>query len=301
MSIQLSGVRAGYRAFSLQDITLDLPEAQLTALIGPNGCGKSTLFAAMAGLMPLKAGRITVGGRDMARLRPRELSRQIALLPQSPVVPPAIRVEQLVAYGRAPYQNLLGMRRPDDDAAIEHALQLAGVAELRDRRLTDLSGGQRQCAFIAMCLAQDTPVMLFDEPTSFLDIRYQFDTLELLAELAAAGRTIVVVLHDIGQAARYADHLVVMKNGQIGFDGRPGEVVTPDMLAEVYDIDAEVFSDPVAGSPQISPKVRTRRAQSRPAAPERSSDHGGASPVRSHADRPRNNPGIRQSASARSC
>lgn len=256
MTITLDRVSAGYRDFALRDITLELPQGKLTALIGPNGCGKSTLFSTMAGLLPLRRGRIEIDGQDIARARPRQIARHVALLPQSPVVPPAIRVEQLVHYGRAPYQNLLGLRRPEDHAAVASALARAGVEALRHRPLSALSGGQRQRAFIAMCLAQDTPVMLFDEPTSFLDIRYQYDTLELLAELAAAGRTVVVVLHDIGQAARYADHLVVMKDGAVQVAGAPGEVVTPAMLSRVYDIRAEVYADPVSGAPQVSPRAQ---------------------------------------------
>lgn len=256
MTITLEGVRAGYRDFALQGITATLPGGKLTALIGPNGCGKSTLFSAMAGLLPLKAGRIEIDGRDIAREKPRALARHVALLPQSPVVPPAIRVEQLVAYGRAPYQGMLGLSRPGDTQAVEAALHKAGAGDLRDRRLSDLSGGQRQRAFIAMCLAQDTPVMLFDEPTSFLDIRHQVDTLVLLATLAQEGRTVVVVLHDIGQAARYADHLVIMKAGALRHAGPPEDVVTPAMLDEIYDIPARVYPDPVSGAPQISPEHR---------------------------------------------
>lgn len=256
MSIELDTVRAGYRDFALQEISLTLPKSKLTALIGPNGCGKSTLFSAMAGLLPLQSGRIRVDGMDVARSRPREIARKLALLPQTPVVPPAIRVEQLVAYGRAPYQNLLGLRRDGDNDAIEQAMERAGVSALRHRPLSDLSGGQRQRAFIAMCLAQDAQTMLFDEPTSYLDIRYQYDTLELLADLAQAGRTIVVVLHDIGQAARFADHLVVMANGRVRMAGSPSEVITSAMLSDVYDIDAHVFADPISGTPQISPQPR---------------------------------------------
>ncbi|MEM7445033.1 MAG: ABC transporter ATP-binding protein [Pseudomonadota bacterium] len=258
MTIDLVSVRAGYRDFALQDITLSVPAGEMTALIGPNGCGKSTLFSAMAGLLPLRGGAVKIDGRDISKTRRRDIARRVALLPQTPGVPPAIRVEQLVSYGRAPYQNLIGMRRAGDREAVQAALERAGIVEYRHRRLSELSGGQRQRAFVAMCLAQDTPVMLFDEPTSFLDIRYQYDTLELLADLAASGRTVVVVLHDIGQAARFASHLVVMKDGRLCFRGKPSEVVTPEMLASVYAINARVFTDPVAGSPQISPERTTQ-------------------------------------------
>lgn len=261
MSIQIQNVHAGYTDFSLSDIHINLPEGQFTALIGPNGCGKSTLFATMAGVLPLKSGAIIANGIDITKERPRNIAKNIALLPQTPIVPPAIRVEQLVAYGRAPYQNLFGIRRHSDNVAIEKAMELAGVTALRHRQLAALSGGQRQRAFIAMCLAQDTPIMLFDEPTSFLDIRYQYETLELLANLAEMGRTIVAVLHDIGQAAIFADHLVVMKSGKICYSGAPDEVVTADMLGDIYEVAVQVFTDPVNGHPQISPTRHNRLAK----------------------------------------
>ncbi|AML52366.1 ABC transporter ATP-binding protein [Falsihalocynthiibacter arcticus] len=260
MTIKLQNLRAGYRGFMLKDINQDLPKGRLTALIGPNGCGKSTLFGAMAGNLAVKSGRILIDGLDVTKTSPRKISRHVALLPQNPVVPPAIRVEQLVAYGRAPYQNLLGQRRAGDQEAIESAMVKAGIDTLRQSKLSDLSGGQRQRAFLAMCLAQDTPVMLFDEPTSFLDIRYQYETLEVLADLANGGRTVVVVLHDIGQAARFAHHLVVMKAGKVINSGRPSETITPQTLRDAYEVEAQVYADPVTQTPQLSPlsSVRAR-------------------------------------------
>lgn len=252
MSILLHKVCAGYDGFSLNDISLEIPEGSFTALIGPNGCGKSTLLNTIARVLPMQSGEITVGGLDLRTAKSKDIAHKVAVLPQSPVVPPFIRVEQLVGYGRAPHQNLLGMRSAADIEAVEQALMTTALTDLRERRLSELSGGQRQRAFIAMCLAQDTPYLLFDEPTSFLDIRYQFETLNLLAELQEAGRTCVVVLHDIAQAARYADNLIVMRNGEVRHHGKPADVVTAEMLSDIYDVSAKVYADPVSHTPVAS-------------------------------------------------
>lgn len=253
MSIELKDVRAGYDGFQLRDITLTIKQGSFTALIGPNGCGKSTLLNTIARVLPAQSGAISIGGLDVTKAKSKAIARQVAVLAQTPVVPPAISVEQLVSYGRAPHQNLFGMRSEADIKAVENALETTELNDLRNRRLADLSGGQRQRAFIAMCLAQDTPYMLFDEPTSYLDIRYQFETLSLLKKLQMSGRTCVVVLHDIAQAARFADRLVVMKDGAIRCDGDPETVVTPEILQDVYGIRARVYPDPVTGTPTLSP------------------------------------------------
>ena len=258
MSIELHQVSAGYNGFMLRDISLTIAKGSFTALIGPNGCGKSTLLNTIARVLPTREGTIHIGGRNIATARTKEIARTVTVLPQNPVMPPAISVEQLVHYGRAPHQNLLGMRSPADHDAVEMALHTTSLVDLRRRPLAELSGGQRQRAFIAMCLAQDTPYLLFDEPTSFLDIRYQYETLDLLADLQATGRTCVVVLHDIAQAARYADNLVVMRDGAIQAQGRPADVVTPEMLSQIYGLQAKVFSDPVSGTPALSPVLAGR-------------------------------------------
>lgn len=252
MSIKLRNVVSGYDGFSLNNISLDIPTGSFTALIGPNGCGKSTLLNTMARTLPMRSGAIEIGGLNIATAKAKTVARHVAVLPQHPVVPPSITVEQLVGYGRAPHQNMLGMRSTADIEAVGIALETTEMNEFRDRRLSALSGGQRQRAFIAMCLAQDTPYMLFDEPTSFLDIRYQFETLNLLADLQKSGRTCVVVLHDIAQAARFADHLVVMRDGDVLHQGEPADVITSEMLSQIYEVDAVVFSDPVSKTPAIS-------------------------------------------------
>lgn len=255
MSIELDRVYAGYNTFKLRDISLTIAKGSFTALIGPNGCGKSTLLSTMARVLPTHQGTIHIGGHNVETARTKEIARMVTVLPQNPVTPPAISVEQLVNYGRAPHQNLLGMRSQIDREAVENALRMASLLDLRKRPLAELSGGQRQRTFIAMCLAQDTPYLLFDEPTSFLDIRHQYETLDLLARLNSAGKTCVVVLHDIAQAARYADNLVVMRDGTIQRQGEPENVVTSKMLGQIYDLQAKVFSDPVSDTPMISPEL----------------------------------------------
>ncbi|MEM9630189.1 MAG: ABC transporter ATP-binding protein [Pseudomonadota bacterium] len=252
MSIELSGLTGGQGSFKLGPVDLILEKGKLTALIGPNGCGKSTLLGLVAGVLPLKGGSVSIAGHDLVTTRRRKLAQEVTVLPQNPVVPPSISVEQLVHYGRAPHQNMLGMRSSKDKAIVAEAMHTADIYDLRERHLSDLSGGQRQRAFIAMGLAQDTPYILLDEPTSFLDVRYQFDILELLKALTQSGRTCVVVLHDIAQAARYADVLVVMKDGAIVEEGAPSQVISPALLNQVYGIDAHVYPDPVSGTPVMT-------------------------------------------------
>lgn len=255
MSITLAGVTAGYGRDKaiIHDINLTIATGEVTALIGPNGCGKSTLLKTIGRLLKPSAGRIDVDGLDVLREDPKRLARTIAYLPQSPAVPTAITVEQLVGYGRAPHQSLLGLRSPRDVALIDEAIAMTGLEAWRDRPVSELSGGQRQRAFIAMALAQDTPYVMLDEPTTFLDIRHQVETLELIRRLHDAGRTSIVVLHDIAQAARYADRLVVMKDGRIVAGGRPDAIVTADLVGEVYGLECLVYPDPASGTPVVTP------------------------------------------------
>jgi iron complex transport system ATP-binding protein len=253
MSIVLSNVISGYEEFMLKSINLTIQKGSYAALIGPNGCGKSTLLKTIGQITKLKSGSITVDGNEIHRLPAKTVARQIAFLPQSPVVPTGISVEQLVGYGRAPHQSLLGIRSRRDVEIVEEALHTSGLYTFKDRALKDLSGGQRQRAFIAMCLAQDTPYIMLDEPTSYLDIRYQYETLDLLQQLNSQGRTVVVVLHDIAQASRYADHLVVMRDGAIFAEGTPHEVVSPSLVSSVYEINTSVYADPVSQTPVVTP------------------------------------------------
>jgi iron complex transport system ATP-binding protein len=257
MSITLRGVTAGYGKGKpvVDAIDLDIATGEVTVLIGPNGCGKSTLLKTIGRLLKTRSGDIHVDGMNVAKTDPKRVARTIAYLPQSPVVPAEITVEQLVGYGRAPHQSMLGFRSPKDIELVDQALATTGLESLRKSAVSELSGGQRQRAFIAMALAQDTPYVMLDEPTTFLDIRHQVDTLELVGKLKQSGRTSIVVLHDIAQAARYGDRLVVMQAGKIHSQGKPAEVVTPAMIRDVYDLDCTVYSDPLSGTPVVTPSV----------------------------------------------
>ncbi|MBE9636223.1 ABC transporter ATP-binding protein [Salipiger mangrovisoli] len=247
--IHLEAVAAGYRTFRLAPATLSFPAGTLTALIGPNGCGKSTMLKVMSRQLRPSAGRVMLGEEDTAGLAPRALARRLALLPQENAVPPGVTVVELVGYGRAPHQNLLGMQTGADREKVRQAMDRLDLLALADREVGTLSGGQRQRVFIAMALAQDAPVMLFDEPTNWLDIQHQVEVLRLMRDLAREGRTCVVVLHDIAQAARYADRLVVMKAGSVIATGAPKAVLTADLVRQVYNLQVEVHPDPVTGTP----------------------------------------------------
>lgn len=256
MSIVLSGVSAGYeRSRSIiENIGLEIRTGEVTVLIGPNGCGKSTLLKAIARILRPSAGSITVDDLDVLHDDPKRIARTIAYLPQSPIVPTAITVERLVGYGRAPHQSLLGFRSARDIELVDRAISLTGLDDLRLKPVDELSGGQRQRAFIAMALAQDTPYIMLDEPTTFLDIRHQVETLELVRQLHDAGRTAILVLHDIAQAARYGDRLVAMHAGKIVAQGKPEAVVTAEMIRDVYGLNAVIGHDPVSGTPVAFPR-----------------------------------------------
>lgn len=255
MSIVLSGVSAGYeRSRSIiENIGLEIRTGEVTVLIGPNGCGKSTLLKAIARILRPSAGSITVDDLDVLHDDPKRIARTIAYLPQSPIVPTAITVERLVGYGRAPHQSLLGFRSARDIELIDRAISLTGLDDLRLKPVAELSGGQRQRTFIAMALAQDTPYIMLDEPTTFLDIRHQVETLDLVRQLHDAGRTAILILHDIAQAARYGDRLVAMHAGKIVAQGKPEAVVTAEMIRDVYGLNAVIGRDPVSGTPVAFP------------------------------------------------
>lgn len=247
--IELIEASAGYKAFRLAPTSIIFPEGRFSALIGPNGCGKSTMFRLISRQIPLLSGSVRILGADVADLPQKKLARRMALLSQENIAPAGISVADLVGYGRAPHQNLLGIATEMDRLQVQDALDRMDLRTLSHLPVASLSGGQRQRVFLAMLLAQDTPAMLFDEPTNWLDIQHQVQVFSLIQDLVDEGRTCVAVLHDIAQAARYADHLVVMKNGEVVAQGAPSDVVNAELVRKVYEIEVEIHPDPVTGTP----------------------------------------------------
>jgi iron complex transport system ATP-binding protein len=244
----------------VHDLELVLPRGRITAVVGANGCGKSTLLRALARLLRPKAGSVMLDGRAIAELPTKAVAKRLAILPQSPIAPDGLTVEDLVARGRYPHQTLLRHWSPEDEAAVEAALAATGVGGLRGRPLDELSGGQRQRAWIAMTLAQETEILLLDEPTTFLDLAHQIEVLDLLTDLVADhGRTVVMVLHDLNQACRYADLLVAMRAGRIHAAGPPTEIVDAELVEEVFGIEAQVIEAPLTGTPLCLPVGRRPR------------------------------------------
>lgn len=255
ISLSADELSVGYAGAPVVDrVTLDLPPGRITTIVGPNGCGKSTLLRGLARLLDPMHGRVHLDGEDMARLPARRLAQQLGMLPQQPVAPDGITVADLVGRGRHPHQRWFRQWSAEDDAAVFEAMNATAVADLAETPINELSGGQRQRVWIALALAQDPGVMLLDEPTTYLDLAHQVDVLNLLATLnRRLGRTIVLVLHDLNLASRYAHHLVAMKDGRVATQGTPEEVVTADVVGEVFGLDATVITDPVAGTPLVLP------------------------------------------------
>lgn len=254
--LHVRDLTVSYGAATIIDgLVLDVPRGGVTTIVGPNGCGKSTLLRAVAGLIPRERGEVVLDGRNSAEMKRREIARTLAVLPQTPVAPDGLTVRDLVGRGRHPHQTWLRQTSGNDRAMVDEMMELTQVAEFAERPLERLSGGQRQRAWIAMVLAQDTPLVLLDEPTTYLDLSHSVELLALIRRLAdEMGRTVVMVLHDLNLAARFSDQLVVMKGGEVQAAGTPVEVVSEQLLADVFSLPAVVAEDPVAGGPLIVPR-----------------------------------------------
>ncbi|MGW1989530.1 ABC transporter ATP-binding protein [Embleya sp. NPDC001921] len=234
-------------------LSLDIPDGAFTAIIGANASGKSTLLRAFVRLLRPSAGTVLLDGRDVHDYRPKDIAREIAFLPQDLAAPENIMVRQLVDRRRFPQRSLLSVRTAVDTRAVDEAMAAAGVGDLADRQVARLSGGQRQRVRVAMVLAQQTPYVLLDEPTTFLDPAHQYQLLRLLAALRDDGRTIVAVLHDINQACRFADHIVAMKDGRVRAEGSPDYIVDAALMEDVFGLPSLVVPDPVTGTPLVVP------------------------------------------------
>ncbi len=243
----------------IQNLNLDIPIERITVLVGPNGCGKSTLLRGLARLLKPRSGSVYLDGTAIFRLSTQEVAKQLGILPQGPVAPEGLTVRDLVAQGRYPHQSWLQQWSQADEWMVQRALATTSITDLADRSLETLSGGQRQRAWIAMALAQDTDILLLDEPTTFLDLAHQVEVLDLLSDLnQTEGRTIVMVLHDLNQACRYADHLVAVWQGRIFAQGAPSQVMTEEIVRHVFGLECRIVKDPVAGTPLCIPVGRHR-------------------------------------------
>ncbi|GCD97530.1 ABC transporter ATP-binding protein [Embleya hyalina] len=255
MELLVEDLHAGYPGHrAVSGVDLSVAAGTVVAIVGPNGCGKSTLLRSIARLHRPESGRVAVGGTDIWGLKPRQAAHRVGLLPQNPQAPEAVTVSGLVRYGRHPHQGLFRQWSREDERVCREALTATGVLSLADRRLDRLSGGQRQRCWVAMVIAQEAPVMLLDEPTSALDLGHAVEVLGLVRRVAAGGRTVVMVLHDLASAARYADVLVAMRAGRVIASGPPREVVDAALVRALYDVDADILRAPGDGTPVVVPR-----------------------------------------------
>lgn len=254
--LMVDGAALGYAdKLVCADVSVEIPDGCFTVIVGPNACGKSTLLKSLTRLLPPTRGRVLLDGRSLHELPTKQVAREVGLLPQGPVAPDGIRVVDLVTRGRYPHQRLFAPWSPEDETAVAEAMDATGIRHLSGRMVDELSGGQRQRVWMAVALAQQTPILLLDEPTTYLDVSHQIELLELCRTLhRTQGHTLVAVLHDLNQAARYADHVIAMKDGEVVATGAPGDVITEALVADVFGLDARVIPDPESGSPLVVPR-----------------------------------------------
>jgi iron complex transport system ATP-binding protein len=260
--LHVDGATIGYdkRVIS-ENLSVSIPDRSFTVIVGPNACGKSTLLRGLSRLLKPSGGQVILDGADIQSFKTKEVARRVGLLPQTSIAPDGITVADLVARGRYPHQGFIRQWTETDEQAVLRAMDQTAVTDLSGRLVDELSGGQRQRVWVAMALAQDTSILLLDEPTTFLDITHQIELMELFTDLHHVDRTLVAVLHDLNHAARYGTHLIVMKDGNVVAVGPPEEVVTTDLVEAVFGLRCLVVPDPVAGTPQVVPLGRERTSR----------------------------------------
>ncbi len=251
MSLNTENLSLAYDAHLIvEELSLEIPQGRITALVGPNGSGKSTILKGMSRILSPRGGAVYLDGQDIHRILPKELAKRLAILPQATNAPEGLTVRDLVTHGRSPYQGVLGRLTKEDQSKVNWAMEMTETSDLANQLLSSLSGGQSQRAWIAMALAQDAEYLLLDEPTTYLDVSHQLEVMELLTNLnRESGKTVVMVLHDLNQAARYAHHFVVIADGSPVAQGKPSQTLTPRILKDVFRVDAEVLADPRTGTP----------------------------------------------------
>lgn len=254
-TLKIENLTLGYEnTVIIENVSLEIPQNKISIFIGSNGCGKSTLLRSFARLLKPMNGNIILNGRNMSKISNKQIAKELAILPQTPVVSGSLTIRELVEMGRFPYQNWKNKLNDIDNKMVDKALKSTGMLDLSDRTLDSLSGGQRQRAWISMVLAQDTDIILLDEPTTYLDITYQIEILDLLYKLnKEEGKTIVMVLHDLNLSCRYADHIIAINNKTIYKQGSPEEVITPKTVRDIFDLKCDIVQDPIYKTPMYVP------------------------------------------------